>query len=132
MCIRISGGVSIGGSATNMATPSPSSCRSPDFKKSNGSNKKIWRGSIIGWLVCCLFVAEILAVDSGDSGREDRDEVGRSRGVVIIVHCLYGPKHTDSTLGHVFKGSPHYGHDRVEEDSEAEESSKDNPVELLE
>ena len=24
-----------------------SNCRSPDFKKSNGSNKKIWRGSII-------------------------------------------------------------------------------------
>ena len=32
-----------------------SNCRSPDFKKSNGSNKKIWRGSIIGWLFGRLF-----------------------------------------------------------------------------
>ena len=26
----------------------PHICQSPDFKKSNRSNKKIWRGSIIG------------------------------------------------------------------------------------
>ena len=31
-------------------------CRSPDFKKSNWYNKKIWRGTIIGWLFVCLFV----------------------------------------------------------------------------